>query len=142
MATNLWLISAHLAVDMPDHICLKGALASFPESFAKQVLSKEHQSALVALHNDISALKGVDLTPLNAMAARMLLIHRWRRIVLRFPEVPPELFPAGFIISNPRKMVANAYGALAETSEVWLGSSVHGLAPMPASTATLAHRFI
>lgn len=142
VATNLWLISAHLAVDMPDHICLKGALASFPESFAKQVLSKEHQSALVALHNDISALKGVDLTPLNAMAARMLLIHRWRRIVLRFPEVPPELFPAGFIISNPRKMVANAYGALAETSEVWLGSSVHGLAPMPASTATLAHRFI
>jgi len=142
VAANLWLIPANLAVDMPNHICLTGALASFPEDFAKQILSKAHQSALVALHNDISALKGANLTPLDAMAARMLLLHRWRRIVLRFPEVPPELFPASFIISNPRERVANAYGALSETSEAWLGSCAHGLAPMPASTATLAHRFI
>ncbi len=142
VAANLWLIPTHLAVDMPNHICLKGALTSFPEGFAKQVLSKAHQSALVALHTDISALKDADLTPLDAMAARMLLIHRWRRIVLRFPDVPPELFPAGFTIPNPREMVANTYGMLAETSEAWLGSSAHGLVPMPASTATFMPRFI
>lgn len=142
VAANLWLIPAYLAVDMPNHICLTGTLAPFPEGFAEQVLSKAHQSALVALHNDISALKGADLTPLDAMAARMLLIHRWRRIVLRFPDVPPELFPAGFVISNPREMVANTYGMLAEISEAWLGSSAHGLTPMPSSTATFMPRFI
>jgi len=142
VAANLWLIPAHLAVDMPNHICLTGALTSFPEGFAKQALSKAHQNALVALHNDIYALKGADLTPLDAMAARMLLIHRWRRIVLRFPDVPPELFPVSFAISNPREMVANTYGALAEISEAWLGSSAHGLAPMPLRTATITHRFI
>jgi phenylacetic acid degradation operon negative regulatory protein len=142
VAANLWLIPAYLAVDMPDHICLTGALASFPEGFAKHVLSNAHQSALIALHNDIAALKGADLTPLDAMAARMLLIHRWRRIVLRFPDVPPELIPAGFALPNPREMVANTYGALVETSEAWLDSSMHGLAPMPACNGALAHRFI
>jgi len=141
IAPNTWLVPARLAPDMPDHICLTGTLTSFPKSAAKQVLSEAHQSALVALHHDIIALKGVELTPLNAMAARMLLIHRWRRIVLRFPDVPHELFPKGFVISNPRKRVADAYGGLVENSETWLSSSEHGLAPLPASEDIFARRF-
>ncbi len=141
VAANLWLVPAHLASDMPDHICLTGALASFPDSFAAQVLSEEHQGALVALNADIATLKGVTLAPLDAMAARMLLIHRWRRIVLRFPDIPPELFPANAAMNNPRTAVAQAYIGLTKASEGWLDGPDHGLTPMPASADAFACRF-
>ena len=141
VTNNLWLIPSNRAKYMPDHICLAGTLASFPQKIASQVLSQAHQEALIALRNDIVALEGAGLSPLDAMAARILLIHRWRRIVLRFPDIPPELFPAGFAISNPRKAVADAYSALLETSELWLSSSEHGLVPMPANDNTIERRF-
>ena len=141
VASNLWLIPACLASDMPDHICLTGVLTSYPDHFSKQILSSAHQHALVALQKDIVVLAEADLTPLDAMAARMLLIHRWRRIVLRFPDIPQELMPKETILDNPRKMVADAYGRFAEKSEDWLDSAALGLTPMPASTAEFRHRF-
>lgn len=141
VAANLWLIPQDYATDLSDHLCLTGALSSFPEGFAKQVLSEAHQSALAGLKRDISALKGGDLSPLDAMAARMLLIHRWRRIVLRFPDIPPELFPAGATLRNPRKRVAGVYAQLINSSEAWLDNSEHGYAPMPASSSEFMRRF-
>ena len=135
VAPHLWLIPADHAPDMPDHICITGALTSFPEHAAERVLTSDHRAALNALGADISALKGLTLNPLNAMAARMLLIHRWRRIVLRYPDVPAELMPADAEIQNPRKLVAKAYSALVPASEKWLDdgdeatpSDCHGFA--------------
>lgn len=141
VAAHLWLIAAGQPVDLPDHLCLTGALTSFPEKFAKCVITPEHQAALEALRHDIDALGGVELSPLDAMAARMLLIHRWRRIVLRFPDVPPELFPADAVLKNPRNRVADIYHGLVEQSEAWMDSNEHGLKPMPASAPEFMHRF-
>jgi len=141
VAANLWLIPAGQVSDLTRHICVTGALTSFPDRFAKQVLSVEHRAALAALGNDINALNGVDLTPLEAMAARMLLIHRWRRIVLRFPAIPPELLTASQTLQNPRQVVAKTYHQLTAASEIWLNGSDHGLLPMPASTSEFANRF-
>jgi len=121
VAPNLWLVPADCAAEMPDHICITGVLTSFPRTAAERVLTPDHRSALRALQADVNALKGLSLTPLDAMAARMLLIHRWRRIVLRYPDVPDELMPADAGMPNPRKLVAKAYSALVPASEKWLG---------------------
>jgi len=141
VSANTWLIADGKLADLSKHICVTGALTAFPQGFTKRVLSTSHQEALTALNNDIEALKGVDLSPLDAMAARMLLIHRWRRIVLRFPDIPPELFAADAVLPNPRQAVADTYHQLVRRSEDWLDSSEHGLAPMPASDRTFTHRF-
>jgi len=121
VAPHLWLVPADCATEMPEHICITGTLTSFPEHAAERVLTPDHRAALNALGADIAALDGLALTPLDAMAARMLLIHRWRRIVLRYPDVPAELMPADAEIPNPRKLVADAYNALVPASEKWLG---------------------
>lgn len=141
VGSNTWLLPAGNLPDLSNHVCVTGALTAFPQSVTKRVLTADHQTALTALSNDIQVLDGVDLSPLDAMAARMLLIHRWRRIVLRFPDIPAELFAANAVLPNPRHAVADAYGQLVETSEVWLESGEHGLAPMPAKNGAFALRF-
>ena len=55
-----------------------------------------------------------DLAPLDAMAARTLLIHRWRRLTLRWPDLPTSDGPGA------RRRVAAAYRALLPASEAWL----------------------
>ena len=60
------------------------------------------------------------LTPGAAMAARTLLIHDWRRIVLRDPGLPDALLPDDWIGHTARKLVARTYGNLLPGSEKWL----------------------
>ncbi len=141
VAANTWLLAADNLPDLSNYVCITGALTAFPQRFTKRVLSADHQAALTALNNDIQALDGVDLPPLDAMAARMLLIHRWRRIVLRFPDIPPELFAVNAVLPNPRQTVADTYRQLFEASEDWLESGEHGLGPKPASNRAFTHRF-
>lgn len=141
IAANTWLFAADALPDLSQHICVTGALATLPNGARKRILSMAHQEALTTLSNDIEALKGVELSPLDAMAARMLLIHRWRRIVLRFPEIPPVLLGADAVLPNPRQAVADAYEKLVEKSENWLDSTQHGMAAMPASHVEFTHRF-
>ena len=108
-------------VDQGD--CLvSGDLRMVSEAYRALLLGEDHRSALAALAADITALAGVDISdPLAAAAARVLLIHRWRRIVLRFPEIPRELMPADAPLANPRHGVAQAYWRLAKTGEAWMG---------------------
>lgn len=56
------------------------------------------------------------LDPLTAMAARALLIHRWRRLTLRWPDLPAEAHPP----AASRARVAGLYRALLPASEGWL----------------------
>ena len=55
------------------------------------------------------------LAPLDAIAARMLLIHRWRRLALRWPDLPGDA---------SRTRVAAAYAALVAPSEAWLDAAL------------------
>jgi phenylacetic acid degradation operon negative regulatory protein len=85
------------------------------------LLEDDHRIALAALAEDIAALAKVEISePLQAAAARVLLIHRWRRIVLRFPEIPWELMPSDAPLANPRHCVAQAYWQLSEPGEAWM----------------------
>lgn len=141
ISASVWLVPADMAGNLPEHICVSGVLSAVPEQYKKQILTPEHADALLALNNDVEALRGLDLTPLDAMAARMLLIHRWRRIVLRFPEILPELLPQDFMFSTPRQSVSQAYNQLTVASECWLENADHGMAAMPQCAAEFKHRF-
>lgn len=65
-----------------------------------------------------------NLSPLDAMAARCLLIHEWRRLILKMPNVPTALLPVAMPEDWPSvacaHMVADKYKALIEASESWL----------------------
>jgi phenylacetic acid degradation operon negative regulatory protein len=58
--------------------------------------------------------------PAAAFAARMLLLHRWRRIVLHDPQLPANMLPPDWPGHTARALCRNVYWALFEASEVHL----------------------
>ena len=66
--------------------------------------------------------------PLDAMAARTLLVHDWRRIVLHDPGLPAELLPADWPGERARRRAGLIYHRLAGPSEAWLDRA--GLPPL------------
>ena len=74
------------------------------------------------------ALDGVaDLAPVDALAARILINHGWRRLVLRDPGLPAVLLPGDWPGEEARALVRRLYARLAEPSEAWLDAA--GLPP-------------
>jgi phenylacetic acid degradation operon negative regulatory protein len=67
------------------------------------------------------------IEPHEAMTARTLLIHDWRRIVLRDPALPAALLPAGWPGTTALDLARRVYAGLAEQSEAWLDAA--GLPP-------------
>ncbi|MEM7545867.1 MAG: PaaX family transcriptional regulator C-terminal domain-containing protein [Pseudomonadota bacterium] len=80
--------------------------------------------------------------PAEAMAARTLLIHDWRRVLLRDAPLPRALRPANWPGVAARDMVARHYAALAPISERWLDRCEAAAGhPLPAPTAPFHDRF-
>ena len=137
---KITLSPADEAPDTPD--CqLIGNLTNLSATYRASLMSMAHQSALNALQSDLTALQHDIRDPLDAAAARLLLIHRWRRIVLRFPDLSAELMPADTALQNPRDAVSKAYRRLVPAAEIWLDNPAAGQMPMPASNPQFAQRF-
>ena len=79
-----------------------------------------------------------NLAAAEVMSARTLLIHDWRRIVLRDPALPDALLPAGWIGHEAHKLVRQTYHDLLHGSENWLNDN--GL-PAQTRPGALKQRF-
>jgi phenylacetic acid degradation operon negative regulatory protein len=82
------------------------------------------------------------LDPDDAILARILLIHHYRRVILRDPLLPPALLPPAWPAAEARALCARIYRGLLPSSEQWLdryGESRSGVLPKP--SAQLGRRF-
>ena len=82
------------------------------------------------------------LSDADAFTARVLLIHHYRRVVLRDPLLPEALLPKDWPGRPARALCGEIYRALLSPSEQWLdryGSNEHG--PLPKAATELARRF-
>jgi phenylacetic acid degradation operon negative regulatory protein len=82
------------------------------------------------------------LSDAEAFTARILLIHHYRRVVLRDPLLPIALLPRDWPGSSARKLCGDIYRALLPASEQWLdrhGSNENG--PLPKAIEELGRRF-
>jgi phenylacetic acid degradation operon negative regulatory protein len=88
--------------------------------------------------------RGAVFSDLEAFAARILLIHEYRRIVLRDPALPLELLPQDWPGTRARELCASVYVRLAPASERWLDETAIGEdgAPLPARPDVIARRFV
>lgn len=69
---------------------------------------------------------GEPLGPEDAMAARTLLIHAFRRVSLRDPRLPPNAIPTESARTRARELTGNIYRKLLERSEAWLDAHAEG----------------
>lgn len=77
--------------------------------------------AFTPLAKDLSA--GRWFPPVDAMAARILLIHDWRRIVLHDPALPDALLPNDWPGEAARDLARRIYATLVKPSEDWLDAA-------------------
>jgi phenylacetic acid degradation operon negative regulatory protein len=86
--------------------------------------------------------EGAALSDLDALVARTLLIHQYRRVVLRDPLLPAALLAPDWPGAEARRLAADIYRALLPGSERWLdahGQNEAGALPPPG--IDLAGRF-
>jgi len=75
--------------------------------------------------------------PGDAFVARTLLIHQYRRILLKDPQLPDELLPTGWNGEKARKLVSQAYHKLTPTADRFITekmASSDGKDPKPAKS--------
>jgi phenylacetic acid degradation operon negative regulatory protein len=86
--------------------------------------------------------RGEQLADADAFIARILLIHHYRRVVLRDPLLPSALLPPDWPGRAARTLCGEIYRALLPASEQWLdryASNESGA--LPKAAAELAQRF-
>ena len=141
LGSQLWIIPAGEELrDLPPAIALTAA--PLPDGEARLVVERAFD--LAALANDyanftaafapvMSRLRaGGKPTGLPAVAMRVLVIHAFRRIVLRDPLIPSPYLPDDWPGIAARETTAAIWRALFRPSEDWLdanAASAHG--PLP-----------
>ncbi|MBR1212724.1 phenylacetic acid degradation operon negative regulatory protein PaaX [Bradyrhizobium sp. JYMT SZCCT0180] len=86
--------------------------------------------------------RGEILSDTDAFTARILLIHHYRRVVLRDPLLPAPLLPRDWPGRAARRLCGEIYRGLLPASEQWLddhATSENG--PLPKPGGALARRF-
>ena len=82
------------------------------------------------------------LADVDAFTARILLIHYYRRVVLRDPLLPAALLPRDWPGPAARQLCGEIYRGLLPASERWLDrNGVNETGPLPAAGEGLARRF-
>ncbi len=78
-------------------------------------------------------VSGSDVDPEDAFLTCVLLVHAYRRVVLREPELPAELWPPAWIGEQAYAVAATCYRALADAAESHLRAvyAVAGLEAAP-----------
>ena len=129
--------------DTPEPaLAVTGALSALSEDMRAALMANGQRAALVALWRDLDAIAGLSPNPLDAAAARTLLIHRWRRIVLRYHELPDELLPEALCRpAPPRARMAHAYRLLMPAAERWFDDARDDVMAMPACGRGIDWRF-
>jgi phenylacetic acid degradation operon negative regulatory protein len=119
--------------------CRRLAAASWPVAEAAQAYER-FLSAFEPLEQAIA--NGGTLTDGQAMVARILLIHEYRRVVLRYRPLPSELLPADWPGETALSLCRTLYHALLPQAEAWLdryGRAQEG--PLPAPDPAIHRRF-
>lgn len=82
------------------------------------------------------------LDPLDAMLARTLLVHDYRRIVLRDPRLPPAFLPPDWPGDAARRLCREIYPRLLPAAEAWLDRFGRAeVGPLPPPGPALFSRF-
>jgi phenylacetic acid degradation operon negative regulatory protein len=82
------------------------------------------------------------LSDVDAFTARILLIHHYRRVVLRDPLLPGALLPADWPGRAARDLCGEIYRGLLPASEQWLDRHAKNEdGPLPPAGEELARRF-
>lgn len=134
---GLYLASASPGQSDLD-FCMTGTLHAISKDFILSKLDRAQSEATEKLVEDLAILRrAIPKHPLDSLVARTLLVHRWRRLILRYPELPGELSPW----PDLRKNVSEIYRALCPSADQWLNTPMGQYEALPAPSPQYFLRF-
>lgn len=109
-------------------LILEGSVENIPDWVKETVGPPEDFAAFTDILTGFSNLKtaletGAVIRPEQAIVARTLLIHDWRRAVLRHRDLPAEFYPDNWPAEPCRAFVAELYQLLSPAAEKWLAQA-------------------
>lgn len=106
------------------------------ECWNLQQLSEDYQLFLERFRPILRALEGAkDLDPEQCFQLRTLMIHHYRRVLLRDPQLPEKLLPADWAGTSARVLARNIYRLIQAGAEQFLSETqetADGPLPEPA----------
>lgn len=82
------------------------------------------------------------LTPEECFIVRTLLIHEYRKVLLRDPQLPDELLPGDWEGRSAKQLCRNLYRIIYQCAELWLDKNLENASgPLPSPNANFFQRF-
>lgn len=128
------------ASDLPSRLALK-ALAQ--EKWGITELEEKYKRFLVIFRPVLDAIiKTNKFDPEVCFLLRTLLIHEYRRILLKDHDLPIELLPSGWPGLNARNLTVNLYSRLSPKAEEFITSVLESAeGPLPKASHSFNERF-
>ena len=82
-----------------------------------------------------------DLDPIQAFQIRILLIHQYRRILLKDPNLPFELLPSNWLSLTARNLSSNVYQIVFIQQKIFLELARTSEGSMPPAHPQFYKRF-
>ncbi len=128
--TSRLYLGAGAAIEAPgDAIQVDGQIARLPDwardALAPEALQQDYADLETALSRCRRTLDaGTALQPLDAAALRTLLVHRWRRLLLRHADLPLDVLPVNWRGEACRALFLALHDLLSEQADAWLDEHI------------------
>ncbi len=124
LVPNLYL--GHAASDVPVASALTTELQpeQLPDWARSRLAPKELQDDYLSLFEAIKGTLAAKPDGSTAAACRVLLVHQWRRVLLRHADLPPELLPKDWLGEHCRSAFLNLHDTLSAAADPWLDEKV------------------
>ncbi len=92
---------------LDDLLVAEVSSMSVPNWLKTRLFPDHLRAACTALHHDLAQISvpPAGLSPIQAGTLRTLIVHRWRRVVLRHPDLPSGFHPADWTGESCRALV-------------------------------------
>ena len=124
--SSVYLCPAETKKSWPrDYLVLADAQANAPDWLRARLFPADLKAEFETLRGSLELTTqklatGLQVTPLDAVTLRTLIIHQWRRLVLRQPDLPRSLFPRDWPEEECRRLVLDLHTRLSEEAERWI----------------------
>ncbi len=125
-------------------LCVVGQCDDIPEWVIEHLCPEDWRQQIKTLRSMFNAVAlKPPKDPLAALVVRTLLVHQWRRLLLRYPPLPAKLKGEALDIENQcREFIGQLYHQLSTQAENWLsehGAAINGA--LPEADQHPLHRF-
>lgn len=126
-----------------DVMASRALRAQVRESWRIEELGAQYSEFIQLFRPVWQALREQDsLQPMDCFMVRLLLIHEYRKLLLRDPHLPDELLPGDWEGRAARQLCRNLYRLTCAPAEQWLSSAMETAdGPLPDAGENFYRRF-